>query len=132
MIDMWMQSVETFHRWLNIVQIGRALIQMLAVKADAATTALAQVAAWRKERYLTAGMVNRPSLLEYCAGRSVASQRAEIRPFPKRSEKDQGGRQCRLIQLFRHQIQLLTARPAPAEPHHHVAKLECLAILFCA
>jgi hypothetical protein len=57
MIDMWMQSVETFHRWLTIVQIGRALIQMLAVKADAATTALAQVAAWRKERYLTAGMV---------------------------------------------------------------------------
>jgi len=68
MIDMWM--VETFHRWLTIVQIGRALIQMLAVKADAA--ALAQVAAWRKERFLTAGMVNRPSLLEYCAGRSVA------------------------------------------------------------
>jgi hypothetical protein len=57
MIDMWMQSVETFHRWLTIVQIGRALIQMLTVKADAATTALAQVAAWRKERYLTAGMV---------------------------------------------------------------------------
>jgi DDE superfamily endonuclease len=57
MIDMWMQSVETFHRWLNMVQIGRALIQMLAVKADAATTALAQVAAWRKEPYLTAGMV---------------------------------------------------------------------------
>src|SRR3954470_17033517 len=62
MIDMWMQSVDpkgsgskTFHRWLSIVQIGRALIQMLAVKADAA--ALAQVAAWRKERYLTAGMV---------------------------------------------------------------------------
>jgi hypothetical protein len=55
MIDMWMQSVETFHRWLNMVQIGRALIQMLAVKADAA--ALAQVAAWRKEPYLTAGMV---------------------------------------------------------------------------
>jgi hypothetical protein len=60
MIDMWMQSVDpkgsgskTFHRWLNIVQIGRALIQMLAVKA----AALAQVAAWRKERYLTAGMV---------------------------------------------------------------------------
>src|SRR3954452_23230740 len=25
MIDMWMQSVDTFHRWLNIVQIGRAL-----------------------------------------------------------------------------------------------------------
>ena len=57
MIDMWMQWVETFHRWLTIVQIGRALIQMLAVKADAATTALAQVAAWRKERYLTASMV---------------------------------------------------------------------------
>jgi hypothetical protein len=57
MIDMWMQSIETFHRWLTIVQIGRALIQMLAVKADAATTALAQVAAWRKEPYLTAGMV---------------------------------------------------------------------------
>jgi hypothetical protein len=32
----------------------------------------------------------------------------------------------RLIQFFRHQIQLLSARPAPAEPHHHVAKLECL------
>jgi DDE superfamily endonuclease len=57
MIAMWMQSVETFHRWLNIVQIGRALIQMLAVKADATTKALAQVAAWRKEPYLTAGMV---------------------------------------------------------------------------
>src|SRR4051794_20499450 len=57
MINMWMQSVETFHRWLTIVQIGRALIQMLAVKADAATMALAQVAAWRKEPYLTAGMV---------------------------------------------------------------------------
>ena len=57
MNDMWMQSVETFHRWLHIVQIGRALIQMLAVKADAATQALAQVAAWRKEPYLTAGMV---------------------------------------------------------------------------
>src|SRR6187402_2552841 len=135
MIDMWMQSVDpkgsgskTFHRWLNIVQIGRALIQMLAVKADAATTALAQVAAWRKEPYLTAGMVNRPSLLEYCAGRSVAPQRAEIRPFPKRSDEDQGGsdRQCRLIQPSRHQIQLLTARPAPAEPDQYVAKLECL------
>ena len=82
MIDMWMQSVETFHRWLTIVQIGRALIQTLAVKADATTTALAQIAAWRKERYLTAGMVNRPSLLEYRAGRSVAPQRAEIRPLP--------------------------------------------------
>ena len=129
MIDMWMQSVETFHRWLNIVQIGRALIQMLAVKADAATTALAQVAAWRKEPYLTAGMVNRPSLLEYCAGRSVAPQRAEIRPFPMRSDEDQGGsdRQCRLIQPSRHQIQLLTARPAPAEPDQYVARLECLA-----
>src|SRR4051794_9161803 len=44
-------DAETFHRWLNIVLIGRALIQMLAVKADAA--ALAQVAAWRKEPYLT-------------------------------------------------------------------------------
>jgi hypothetical protein len=134
MIDMWMQSVETFHRWLNIVQIGRALIQMLAVKADPATTALAQVAAWRKERYLTAGMVNRPSLLEYCAGRSVAPQRAEIRPFPKRSDEDQGGsdRQCRLIQPSRHQIQLLSARPAPAEPHRHVAKLECLVLIHSA
>jgi hypothetical protein len=107
MIDMWMQSVDpkgsgskTFHRWLNIVQIGRALIQMLAVKA----AALAQVAAWRKERYLTAGMVNRPSLLEYRAGRSVAPQRAEIRPLPTRSDEDQGGshRHCRLIQPFRH------------------------------
>src|SRR4051794_19799717 len=64
MIDMWMQSVDpkgsgskTFHRWLSIVQIGRALIQMLAVKADAATTALAEVAAGGKEGYLTAGMV---------------------------------------------------------------------------
>jgi hypothetical protein len=58
----------------------------------------------------------------------VAPQRAEIRPFPKRSDEDQGGsdRQCRLIQPSRHQIQLLTARPAPAEPHRHVAKLECL------
>ena len=135
MIDMWMQSVDpkgsgskTFHRWLTIVQIGRALIQMLAVKADPATTALAQVAAWRKERYLTAGMVNRPSLLEYCAGRSMVPQRAEIRPFPMRSDEDQGGsdRQCRLIQPFRHQIQLLTTRPAPAEPDQYVARLECL------
>jgi hypothetical protein len=134
MIDMWMQSVDpkgsgskTFHRWLNIVQIGRALIQMLAVKA----AALAQVAAWRKERYLTAGMVNRPSLLEYCAGRSVAPQRAEIRPVPTRSDEDQGGsdRQCRLIQPFRHQIQLLAARPAPAEPDHYAATLECL--VYC-
>jgi hypothetical protein len=134
MIDMWMQSVDpkgsgskTFHRWLAIVQIGRALIQMLAVKA----AALAQVAAWRKERYLTAGMVNRPSLLEYCAGRSVAPQRAEIRPVPTRSDEDQGGsdRQCRLIQPFRHQIQLLAARPAPAEPDHYAARLECL--VYC-
>jgi hypothetical protein len=58
MIDMWMvdpkgSGSKTFHRWLNMVQIGRALIQMLAVKA----AALAQVAAWRKEPYLTAGMV---------------------------------------------------------------------------
>jgi hypothetical protein len=136
MIDMWMQSVDpkgsgskTFHRWLAIVQIGRALIQMLAVKADAA--ALAQVAAWHKERYLTAGMVNRPSLLEYCAGRSVAPQRAEIRPVPTRSDEDQGGSHphCRLIQPFRHQIQLLAARPAPAEPDHYAARLECL--VYC-
>src|SRR4051812_7670493 len=83
------QAVETFHRWLTIVQIGRVLIQMLAVKADPA--ALAQAAAWRKEPYLTAGMVNRPSLLEYRAGRSVAPQRAEIRPLPTRSDDDQGG-----------------------------------------
>src|SRR3954471_24931848 len=125
MIDMWMQSVETFHQWLTIVQIGRALIQMLAVKA----AALAQVAAWRKERYLTAGMVNRPSLLEYRAGRSMVPQRAEIRSFPKRSDEDQGGshRQCRLIQRFRHPIQLLAPHPAPAEPDRYVAKLECLA-----
>jgi hypothetical protein len=129
MIAMWMQSVDpkgsgskTFHRWLNMVQIGRALIQMLAVKA----AALAQVAAWRKEPYLTAGMVNRPSLLEYCAGRSMVPQRAEIRPFPMRSDEDQGGRQCRLIQPSRHQIQRLTARPAPAEPDQYVARLECL------
>jgi hypothetical protein len=76
----------------------------------------------------TAGMVNRPSLLEYCAGRSMVPQRAEIRPFPMRSDEDQGGsdRQCRLIQPSRHQIQLLTARPAPAEPHQYVARLECL------
>src|SRR3954468_11183792 len=117
MIDMWMQSVDpkgsgskTFHRWLTIVQIGRALIQMLAVKADAATTALAQVAAWRKERYLTAGMVKAGlvrAFWEYCAGRSMVPQRAEIRPVPTHSDEDQGGsdRQCRLIQHFRHQIQ---------------------------
>jgi hypothetical protein len=45
-----------------------------------------------------------------------------------RSDEDQGGsdRQCHLIQLFRHQIQRLTARPAPAEPDHYVASLECL------
>ena len=67
MIDMWMQSVETFHRWLNIVQIGRALIQMLAVKADAATQAcsgrsLAQGAvSYRRHRQGRPG----PSLLEY-------------------------------------------------------------------
>jgi hypothetical protein len=127
MIDMWMvdpkgSGSKTFHRWLNMVQIGRALIQMLAVKA----AALAQVAAWRKEPYLTAGMVNRPSLLEYCAGRSMVPQRAEIRPFPMRSDEDQGGRQCRLIQPSRHQIQRLTARPAPAEPDQYVARLECL------
>src|SRR3954463_10469839 len=126
MIDMWMQSVDTFHRWLNIVQIGRALIQMLVVKADAA--ALAQVAAWRKEPYLTAGMVNRSSLLEYRAGRSMVPQRAEIRPVPMRSDEDQGGshRHRRLIKLFWHQIQLLAARPAPAEPNRYGARLECL------
>jgi hypothetical protein len=120
MIDMWMQSVDpkgsgskTFHRWLTIVQIGRALIQMLAVKA----AALAQLAAWRKERYLTAGMVNRPSLLEYCAGRSVAPQRAEIRPVPTRSDKDQGGshRHRRLIQPFR--IKFSCSRPIRLPPN---------------
>src|SRR3954462_8908209 len=57
MIAMWMQSVETFHRWLNIVRLGRRLIQMLAVKADATTPALGEIAAWRQEPYLTAGMV---------------------------------------------------------------------------
>ena len=97
MIDMWMQSVDpkgsgskTFHRWLTIVQIGRALIQMLAVKADAATTALAQVAAWRKERYLTAGMAKAGLVRAFwiSAGRSVAPQRAEIRPVPTRSDED--------------------------------------------
>ena len=70
----------------------------------------------------------RPSLLEYCAGRSVAPQRAEIRPVPTRSDEDQGGshRHRRLIQPFRHQIQLLAAHPAPAEPDRYAAKLECL------
>jgi hypothetical protein len=45
-----------------------------------------------------------------------------------RSDEDQGGsdRQCRLIQPSRHQIQLLTARPALAEPDQYVARLECL------
>src|SRR5689334_3690895 len=67
-------------------------------------------------------------LLEYHAGTSVAPQRAEIRPLPTRSDDDQGGshRYGRLIQPFRHQIQLLTARPAPAELDYHVARLECL------
>src|SRR3954470_6486682 len=101
---------------------------MLAVKADATTQALAQVAAWRKEPYLAAGMVNRPSLLEYCAGRRVAPQRAEIRPLPTRSNEDQGGshRHRHLIQPFRHQIQLLAARPTPAEQDRYAARLECL------
>jgi hypothetical protein len=69
-----------------------------------------------------------PSLLEYCAGRSVAPQRAEIRHLPTLSDEDQGGshRHRRLIQRFRHQIQLLTTRPAPAEPDQYVARLECL------
>src|SRR3954462_3651576 len=100
---------------------------MLAVKA----AALAQVAAWRKERYLTAGMVNRPSLLEYCAGRSGAPQRAEIRPVPTRSDEAQGvpPRQRRLIQPSRPQIQRLAAHPAPAEPDRYAAKLECLVCL---
>src|SRR3954464_5002352 len=68
--------------------------------------------------------------LEYCAGRSMVPQRAEIRPVPTHSDEDQGGsdRQCRLIQHFRHQIQLLVARPAPAEPNRYVATLECLGI----
>src|SRR3954454_12828930 len=93
-------DAETFHRWLTIVQIGRVLIQMLAVKADAA--ALAQVAAWRKERYLTAGMVNRPSLLEYRAGRSVAP---DLVSFP-------GRRACRAdvrASLIRGRYDCLTA-----------------------
>ena len=85
MIDMWMQSVETFHRRLNIVQIGPALIHLLAVKADAATTALAQVAAWRKEPYLTAGLVKAglvralsnsvPAEAWYCRGRKFDPSR---------------------------------------------------------
>jgi hypothetical protein len=47
---------------------------------------------------------------------------------PKADRTDQGGshRHRRLIQPFRHQIQLLAARPAPAEPDRYAARLECL------
>jgi hypothetical protein len=92
----------------------------------------------RKERYLTAGMVKAglvrafwniaPAEAWHRRGRKFDPSRSG--PFPKRSDKDQGGSHChrRLIQPFRHQIQLLAARPAPAEPDRYAARLECLAL----
>jgi hypothetical protein len=54
-----------------------------------------------------------------------------LKALPFKRLPCQGGsdRQCRLIQPFRHQIQLLAARPAPAEPDHYAARLECL--VYC-
>ena len=67
MIDMWMQSVDpkgsgskTFHRWLTIVQIGRALIQMLPAWSRPASSEPSGISRRQKRGTAEGGNSTRP------------------------------------------------------------------------
>jgi hypothetical protein len=54
---MWQRGRTALLRWLHLVQIGRALLVLLAAKAEPQTLALLRVGGWRKAATLTPGLV---------------------------------------------------------------------------
>jgi len=59
MKDVWQQSRQTLHRWVQILSTAFAITQMMAVHDPAVALQLAVIAPWRRERHPTAGMVKR-------------------------------------------------------------------------
>ncbi len=54
---MWQRGRTTLLRWLHLVQIGRALLVLLAAKAEPQTLSLVRAGGWRKAATLTPGLV---------------------------------------------------------------------------
>jgi hypothetical protein len=54
---MWQRGRTALLRWLHLGQIGRALLVLLAAKAEPQTLALLRVGGWRKAEALTPGLV---------------------------------------------------------------------------
>ena len=54
---MWQRSRTVLLRWLQPVQVGRALLVLLTAKAEPQTLAVAGVGGWRKAATLTPGLV---------------------------------------------------------------------------
>jgi hypothetical protein len=59
MKDVWQQTRQTLHRWVQILSTAFAITQMMAVHDPAIALQLAVIAPWRRERHPTAGMVKR-------------------------------------------------------------------------
>jgi DDE superfamily endonuclease len=55
--ETWQQSRQTLHRWVQILTVGFALPQMLAIVGGTEIDALRQLTPWRVKRGMTAGRV---------------------------------------------------------------------------
>lgn len=55
--EAWQQSRQTLHRWTQLLSIGYALPQLLALKGGDETKALSNLTPWREKHPLTAGRV---------------------------------------------------------------------------
>jgi hypothetical protein len=80
---MWQRGRTTLLRWLHLVQIGRALLVLLAAKAEPQTLSLVRAGGWRKAATLTPGLV-KEALIRRCrdfeAFRLVPATRAKSGP----------------------------------------------------
>jgi hypothetical protein len=63
MKDTWQQSRQVLQRWVQILSTGYALVRLLACYSDNHQWTLVQLTPWRKQNYVTAGLL-RLSLLK--------------------------------------------------------------------
>lgn len=57
--EAWQQSRQTLHRWVQLIQVGYGLIQLLGYLDDAAVRQLCQHSPWRKDHPVTAGRLRK-------------------------------------------------------------------------
>jgi len=80
---MWQRSRTVLLRWLQLVQIGRALLVLLTAKAEPQTLAVVGVGGWRKAATLTPGLVKDAlarRFRDFEAFRPVATTRGKSGP----------------------------------------------------